>query len=315
MSDPNIILTRVTEVHPHDHFFRGVFSSPENALGILRAVLQLQGLESDLLFRVQLAGKDARIYLLLEHQSTVHPLMPFRLLRYVVRIWERWLRDHEDARTLPAVIPMVLFHGPAPWSGPTRLGQLLDLPEELRDVVGRYVPTLEFLLDDLAARDSADLEARRASVLARLALVWMKAAFDGTDPFELLDRMRPLIEELVRTTAGREGFAMILSYTQYVHEIDPHAILEHVRRTFGPEASEAAMTGAQRLIEEGMAKGIAKGREQALRQILSQQLETRFGPLSDQARERLATASVDHLNRWVVRVVSARTLDEVLATN
>lgn len=51
------------------------------------------------------------LYILFEHQSTPDPLMPYRMLRYALRIWDRWLTEHEGARSLPPLLPLVLFHG------------------------------------------------------------------------------------------------------------------------------------------------------------------------------------------------------------
>jgi hypothetical protein len=48
----------------------------------------LQWRYSDLLFTAPLDGRDAYVYLLVEHQSSLDPLMAFRMLRYVTRIWD-----------------------------------------------------------------------------------------------------------------------------------------------------------------------------------------------------------------------------------
>jgi predicted transposase YdaD len=53
---------------------------------------------ADLLFTVQCAGRETFLYVLLEHQSSVDTLMAFRVMAYVVRIWERFLSAHPDAR-------------------------------------------------------------------------------------------------------------------------------------------------------------------------------------------------------------------------
>lgn len=42
---------------------------------------------SDLLFTAQLDGKQAYVYLLLEHQSANHPYMLLRVLEYAVKVW------------------------------------------------------------------------------------------------------------------------------------------------------------------------------------------------------------------------------------
>ena len=82
---------------------------------------------SDLLFTAPLDGRDAYVYLLAEHQSSDDPLMAFRMLRYVTRIWDQHLREHPNARQLPAVIPLVVYHGPAPWASPVQVLDLIDL--------------------------------------------------------------------------------------------------------------------------------------------------------------------------------------------
>ncbi len=129
---------------PHDALVKHAFGDTENAAAELRAVLPqaivealdfrtlrvcpgsyvddaLRDLHSDLLYEVQLAGREALLYVLFEHQSRVDPLMPYRLLRYVVRVWEAWRREHPNARKLPAVLPVVLHHGRPRWTGPVRL--------------------------------------------------------------------------------------------------------------------------------------------------------------------------------------------------
>ena len=57
----------------------------------------LSAVHSDLLYRVQLAGRPAFVYVLLEHQSTVDTLMPLRLLGYLVRVLERHAREADVA--------------------------------------------------------------------------------------------------------------------------------------------------------------------------------------------------------------------------
>jgi predicted transposase YdaD len=223
--------------HPHDHLFRLAFSNPENALGIFRAVLppglmsaidpasleleegsfvdeDLRRQETDLLFRARLhGGRAIKIYVLVEHQSSVDPLMPFRLLRYVVSVQDRWRRNSDEAvRCLPAVIPIVFFHGPDPWSGPRSLAEILDVPDELRLILAPYVPAFTLLIDDLATQAEASLALRQAGILGRLALVFLKAATDQTDVRVVVEQVAPLLVEATRSPAGRNGLRLVLSY-------------------------------------------------------------------------------------------------------
>ena len=106
--------------NPHDGLFKFAFSQVEHVEGELRAVLPpslaarldfttlelcpgsfideaFRWRHTDLLFTSTFGGRPALVYLLFEHQSTVDPQMPFRLLRYMVRIWEAHLAKHPDA--------------------------------------------------------------------------------------------------------------------------------------------------------------------------------------------------------------------------
>jgi predicted transposase/invertase (TIGR01784 family) len=84
---------------------------------------------SDLLFSVKIDGREAFVYVLLEHQSTVDDSMGFRLLRYEVRIWERWQADHPGVVKLPVIVSVVLHH--SEWSKRVLKAPTLD------DVLGR----------------------------------------------------------------------------------------------------------------------------------------------------------------------------------
>lgn len=325
------ILSGVTDPHPHDHIFRAVFSSSENALGIFRAVLpptvlaalepasleleegsfvddELRGQESDLLFRARLAGRQARLYVLVEHQSAVDPLMPLRLLRYVVRIWERLQREsREPLRVLPAVVPLVLFHGARPWSGPRRLADLMDLPDELKAALGSYVPAFELLIDDLAALDPAAVEARKAGLLGRLALVFMKAATGESDLVVLLDQLAALVTQLSALPNGLAGVSILIHYILAVRDIPRGVLEEHLRRILGPKVTgEIMVTTADRLRAEGQLEG--------QRRMLARMLEKKFGTIPPAVRNQIGSASVAELERWSDRLLSASSLEAVFAS-
>ncbi len=314
---------------PHDRLFRLTFSSAENALGILRAVLppevmaaidpssleleegsfvdeELEGQESDLLFRARLlAGRAIKIYVLVEHQSSVDPLMPFRLLRYVVSVQDRWRRNTDEAvKLLPVVIPIVFFHGPKPWSGPRSLGEILDLPEELRLALAPYVPAFEMLVDDLATQAEASLASRQAGILGRLAFVMLKAAMDGSDLLTVIARVRPLLIDLKRSPAGADGIDLILTYIMKVSDVELRTAREQVDRVLAVAPGESSMASTwDQLQEEGRVKGV--------RQALLRQLGKKFGNVPEATRERVANATTADLERWLDQVLTARTLDEV----
>jgi len=62
-----------------------------------------------------------------------------------------------------------------------------------------------------------------------------------------------------------------------------------------------------------MEKGMEKGREQTLGELLEELLATRFGPLSETVRDRLAGADSAQRAIWFRRALTAPSLERVFA--
>ena len=123
--------------NPHDKLFRGVMHDEENARGFIElymneedlAPLDLSTLKlknsqlidkhlsesiSDLVYSCEYQDKslgNARIIILVEHQSTPDKFMPFRVYHYLFNILAYELKNNNDGELLPAVHSMVFYHG------------------------------------------------------------------------------------------------------------------------------------------------------------------------------------------------------------
>jgi len=67
--------------------------------------------------------------------------MALRLLSYQDRIWQCWRTDHPKAKTLPMIIPIVMYHGVTPWLEPRAFDTLLDVPPDLRSAPKPRTPS------------------------------------------------------------------------------------------------------------------------------------------------------------------------------
>lgn len=314
--------------HHHDAVFRRILGEPANAASQLRAVLpgeltdrldlqrltrvsgsivdtNLRWRHSDLLFTAPLDGDDAFIYILVEHQSRTDPLMPFRMLNYIVRIWDRYLTDNPNALHLPAVIPLVVHHNRRPWTGPTDLDHLLNLNPD--DPAGQYLPRFQFLLDDLSRLDLQELRDRPLTPSARITLLLLKIA---TGNPHLADDLQPWTDDLRAILATGEGFDDFKALVTYIENVGEAPIdeLDELFTQLGPEAEKAYMTTADTLRAEGEARGEAR----ALARVLVRQLTLKFGSLSSATLNAIQAASADQLETWTARILTATTLDEVL---
>lgn len=320
-----------SQTGPHDAVFRRILGEPANAASQLRAVLPdallgrldlgrlarvpasfvddaLRWRHSDLLFTAPTAGGEAFIYVLVEHQSSADPLMPFRMLQYMVRIWDYYLRERPRATRLPAVIPLVVHHDRRRWSGPTELRDLLLLDSGTVEAAGDFLPAFRFLLDDLACVDEQALRVRPLTPPVRVTLLLLKIAAGNP---RLVEDLQPWVEELqavVGRRGGQEEFQALLRYIQVVGEA-PVDQLHKLVTQLGPEAEEAYVTTAEMLRAEGEARGEARGRAAILVELLT----FKFGPLPPATTQAIHAASVEQLRTWVTRVLTAESLDQVFA--
>ncbi|MGV9837486.1 Rpn family recombination-promoting nuclease/putative transposase [Nocardia niigatensis] len=325
--------------NPHDAYFRHVLAKPANAAGELRAVLppavsvlvdwdalerqpcsfvtpELRSRFSDLLFRTRLACHDAFIYVLVEHQSQPHPLMPFRMLEYMVRIWNHYIDDHPKADTLPVVIPVVVHASPngRRWNKPTELADLISIDPGTRTALGDYLPSLRFLLDDLAAVDVPALLARKLTPEARVMFVLLKRAQGNRHLDKDLTLLLDDFGAMLAASGGKAQLVCALTYILIVGEIS-ESDLGSVIGQLGPQAREVIMTTADRLRAEGRAKGRAEGEARGeakwRAQALIEQLSEKFGTLTAETVATVRSATPERLRVWSARVLTAGSIDAV----
>lgn len=319
---------------PHDRLFKATFCQVRRASELFRAVLPprlarqldfstltlqagsfvddtLAARYSDLLFKIQYAGRGVFLYLLFEHQSRPDPLMPYRLMRYMADIWARYLKDHPTAKRLPVVIPVVLHHGRGGWRVPRRMLKLYDLPADMLDKVQPFVPDFSFILDDLATQSDQEVRLRAVSALSKLVLWSLKNAHLEAGLVDLLPGVNDLMVQVLELPNGVTALAIVWRYILEITETSPERLQECLETELDPRANEALMTAAEQLRREGRAEGRKEGRKQGQRAMLVKQLELRFGPLSDTIKRRVKRATEDQLERWCERVITAQALDQV----
>ena len=314
---------------------RGPLSRPEHAASLLQQILpvriaariQFATLEpcsgsyidealkerhSDLLFSVMIDGRPARIYILFEHQSSVDGMMSFRLLRYEVRIWERWLRENPHAAKLPAILPVVLHHSVNGWTGSTAFEDLLDVDANTLADLSPHLPRFRFVLEDISHETDEALRARAITALARLSLWCLRHA---RDPWELVDRLgawMDLVREVRSAPHGVAALVLIMRYILATSEPDkPEDLVAHLLAAVGHEGKEEIMTAAEQLMERGELRGIERGRREMLLDMLLKQLRRRFGALPDAVVARVTAASMAELDDWSMNLLAAPKLDDV----
>ncbi len=324
----------------HDSLVAAVFGRPEEAQAHLRAFLpqELQQIldlgslrlvprsflnenqrkrEVDLLFSVGAGSRPGLVYILIEHQSRQHRFMALRLLSYLVNIWEWWRASERGTKTLPIILPIVLYHGTRPWTAPRRITDLLGGDAGLVDRLRPVLPELEYLVTDLASLTDSEILARTSghSPLAALTVFLLKRGRDD----RLAERVGIFAEplrDMTRRPRGDEELALLVSYLERIREASSlDAVVDAMARAGGDEVAQVKVRYSELMKAEGRAQGRAEGRllgvsegeQRALRTSLKTVLSVRFGPLPESVESAIERAEVSRLQAWIE--VAARAPD------
>ena len=313
---------------PHDRLFKILFGDPERAADFLqmhlpdeiRRILSdkppvlldgnfvdetLSLRQSDLLYRVELrGGKEAFVYVLLEHMSKQDPRTPIRLATYILRVWDRHAEITPDGRLLlRPIIPLVIYNGPRRWNVPQSLIDLVDLDGgPLRELLRGF----SYLVADLGHMSDRSLargQELRAGILA------MIHAYRRPPAARILVRILRLLPD------GSSLEAAVVEFIVSVYSIKREE-LESAAREAKPKRWEAMMdTIAEQWLKEGEARGMelgmARGEARTRSAILVRLLKLRFGRLPAVVRKRIDGASQDQLDTWLDAVLDAPELEAV----
>jgi predicted transposase/invertase (TIGR01784 family) len=294
---------------------------------------ELSEQHTDLLFAARLGQKEAYLYLLFEHQSTADPWMLLRLLEYMARIWREHLARHEEAPKLPVIVPVVLHHSETGWTCATSFEELMDLDGEARSAALPYVPRFQLVLDDVSHATGDELRARAVTALGKLVLACFRHARDMRTLLRNLSAWVATMAEVRRTPYGLRAFALVLRYMYHAaRDLDPGEIRALVKGATTPEIEEEMLSLADKLMEqgrqEGLQKGLQKGLQEGLQKGLQEGLQEglqkgraetvlkllklKFRKVPQSVAARVRAGSEAELDRWIERVLTARSLAEVL---
>ncbi len=315
--------------HPHDALIKRSFGDVEHAAGELKAVLpaalvaeidwttlaiepqapidsHLQLRQMDMLYSVTIKEHPTLLYTVFEAQRTVDKSMSLRLLIYMARIWDDWMRTRGNEWPPPPIVPIVLYHGAGRWNRSTQFDDLFELGPELCEVMEPFIPKFSFLLDDLSALPDEELKRRELTARAMLVLAALKHGPKADMHPDFWVAWQEPVRALLAQKGGPDELRTVLWYILQVNaEIDQEQLGDVMLKHFGPEAEEIAVTAGQRLIQQGRQEGRQEGQAHLLLKLLS----LRFGELSPETTARVQAADEQALERLSERVITASTLD------
>ena len=72
----------------------------------------------------------------------------------MVRIWELYLKQNKEAKYLPVIIPLVIYHGKPKWSLSERFISLFEEPADFE----QYIPDFGFNLYDISHMPDEEIQ-------------------------------------------------------------------------------------------------------------------------------------------------------------
>ncbi|MEA1052764.1 Rpn family recombination-promoting nuclease/putative transposase [Lamprobacter modestohalophilus] len=243
------------------------------------------------------------VYILFEHKSHPDYWVLLQLLRYIALQGDAYRKQHPEAKTLPPVYPLVLYHGQSRWRMPSDFHALIrPLPEALKP----YVPQFRYALHDLSPRSDVEIKGDVLTRLVQLALRWIFS----DQPLEHLERLIALIDQIADRDTALQILESLLRYyvqgTQRVEESDARRLLEQTA-----PGDPIMQTFIDRYIEQGREQGIEQGIEQGKAELLLRLMERKFGPTDARLRQQIQEADAETLLEWSDRILTAETPEAV----
>lgn len=277
---------------------------------------ELREYHTDRLYRVRTVdGEAAFIYALVEHKSSPDPGIGLQLLIYQTRVWQWWVehqgqgREEGGRRRLPAIFPLVIYHGEAAWRIPLDFASGIDHAD---DALRPYLLNFRYSLADLGRIDDARLSREKR---LRIGLLILKRGSGDGD-------LRETLLELGRAALSL-GFDDLVALVHYIllesNEVEA-AMLRGVLKEIVPDqearimsiaAEEWKAEGIQIGQAMGKAEGKAEGRAEGKAEMLLRLLRRRFDSLPETVMRKVRDASDDELNEWADNILDARSLDMV----
>ena len=275
-------------IHPHDSYFKLIFSDLEVSRALLKKYLprsalemvdfdslelvdksfikkKLSKLESDIIFKGQINNQEGYLYLLIEHQSTQDPLIAFRLIKYMAELIEQHyeLSNDSNLHDFPLIIPSVWYNGKTVYTGSTNFFDLFGKR-------GAYIKSMfNEGFDVLDFKGFSD-ELLQSDLYSKMTLYMMKH-IHSEDMLPHLEAVKESLAEFGAHRGGKLLFGM-LTYIISAGKISDHKKLDELLTyCVSTETKGDVMTYAQELQAKGELIGEARGEELG-RQNLSQEL-------------------------------------------
>ena len=255
----------------------------------------------------QVRFRDGRhLLVVLEFQSREDPRMALRILVYTSLLYQELFRNEapvlDAGGRLPAVLPVVVYNGAAPWKAAGEVGELV---QPVDGELVPYRPSQRYHVLDERHVGEEDLP-RRNLVTAVVRLERIATPLD-------LVRVVDMLREGLRRPGDEELRRAFIDWIRRIAErlmpgrghLAAEMTLEDVRMTLVERVSEWPKQWVREGREQGMREGIEQGRAEE-RALLCRQAAARFGTDTAERLSGVLAGIADperlaEVGEWLVR--------------
>ena len=265
---------------PHDEFFKTTFSNQRVAEAYIRRFLpsplvknlQLEKLElakasyiskqlkpyfSDIVYTCPYHDDTINLSFLYEHKSYPVAYPHIQILRYILEVWERNIREKNP---LQITVPMLFYHGQLDWE----YQPFSNYFPGLDDVLSRYIPTFDYeFLNIREWPDERILKLREAFLVN--ALLVFKHIWDESYIQKNINQFFIFLEEHMDKPEGENFVERIFVYlirSSVFENVKLKDMVDNIKDSFRKPAKSAY----DRLIGEGIKEGMQKGIKEGIKE-------------------------------------------------
>lgn len=271
--------------------------------------------ESDIVYKVNVDGKEVIFYTLLEFQSTVDYRMPLRLFFYINEILREYIKNltEQDKKNrkgfkVPAIVPIVLYNATREWNAPRYFKDIVNQNK----LFGDNIVNFKYELFDVNHQYAKEELIRNNNITSAIFLLDQKV-----EPLEFLDRLKLVALEFNRLT-NRE------------REILKHWLKNTVDETIAEDAVkilESSKEGVEKMVannafmikemkekveKKGIEEGVKKEKENSrLKDIerVKNLLTKKFGVLNNDYSKEIEKLDSDKLNLIIENILDIESLE------
>ncbi len=281
--------------HPHDKFFREMFSRPVLVAEYIRYCLpehigghlqvetlqqqketyldeELKSYASDVIYRCQYRNDDieteVEITLLFEHKSYPEPFVWLQLMQYLVNALKFQFRA-EKKKGKPfqfrPILPIVIYHGEEPWIKSSVKEDFQPVGEELL----RFLPVIDYELKDLSVVSEQELADLGGEFLKSMLMAMkVKRAHNFMNLLRWIAETLPTTEIIENGVQDADFYRVILLYLGAGNQQKPE-VMKAIQQL--PQTSQERFVSLYEVLfgdveESALEKGVQQGIKQGVEQ-------------------------------------------------